>query len=459
MIPRPLCQLVQFPVLAISIAGIGLLTPAAHAEGWEAELELEISHFPQESISPQSNYSGNGSVATVLSRSDYWGDAIIDTKLFYREDGHDGNRSHFDIRDLIVTLPVADFEFKAGIGGTFWGFTESVHLVDIINQTDFVESLAGEDKLGQPLLSANWYAGFGTIETYVMPVFRPRVFASTDGRPALPLAVEENEDDYQYESSQRENHVDFAARWSHHLGALDFALSWFKGTERAPRTVICFGRGTGRPNTENGPNCDLESGFPAPTAAEQAAIDAGLVDEEELREAAIQAAIPDLRLVPHYDQTERLGLELQWNLGDILAKAELLYAEQLDTPYRAAVGGFEYIWSNTLGFPLDTRVISEYLYDDRNPQTYLNLFDDDVFLGARFEFQDTQSTTLLIGAIYDLNIYTVIYLAEGTRRLTNSTSLSVDAQVFSHSDHVPDGDPASFFSTADTYTVKLTLFF
>jgi hypothetical protein len=432
---------------------------SAHAEGWEAEVELEISHFPQESPNPQSNYSGNGSVATTLSRSDYWGDAIIDTKLFYREDGHDGNRSHFDVRDLMLTLPIGDYELKAGVGGTFWGFTESVHLLDIINQTDFVESLAGEEKLGQPLLSANWYGPWGTVETYVMPLFRPRVFASTDGRPALPLAFTENEDDYQYESSDRENHIDFAVRWSHNIGPVDYALSLFKGTERTPRTLICFGRGTGRPGTDEGPNCDLESAVPAPTAQQMLDVAAGLTTEEELRQEFIDAAIPDLRLVPAYDQTERLGLEIQWNLGDILAKAELLHGEQLDTPYQAAVAGFEYIWSNSLGLPLDTRVISEYLYDDRDTTVYQNLFDDDVFFGARFEFQDTQSTTFLIGTIYDLNNYVVLYLAEGTRRLGNASALAIEAQVFSHVDHVPENDPAAFFSTADTYTVKLKLFF
>lgn len=429
------------------------------AEVWEAEAELEVRWFPQDDPSPESNYHGSGSLALILSRSDYWGDAIIDTKLFYREDGHDDNRSHFDIRDLLITLPVADFEFKAGIGGTFWGFTESVHLVDIINQTDFVESFSGEEKLGQPLLSANWYGPFGTIETYVMPLFRPQVFQSGDARPSYPLPISENEDDYQYESSKRDQHVDFATRWSYNIGSLDFGLSWFKGTERTPRTVVCFGRDTGRPNTENGPNCDLPSGFPEPTPEQQAAIDAGLVDEDELIAAAIEEAIPDLRLIQHYDQTERVGLELQWNLGDVLAKAELLYAEQLDTSYKAAVAGFEYTWSNTLGFPLDTRIISEYLYDDRNAEAYLNLFDDDVFFGVRFEFQDTQSTTFLVGSIYDLNNYSVLYLAEGTRRLTDSSSISVEAQVFSHLDHLASDDPTLFFNTADTYTAKLKLFF
>lgn len=446
-------------VTTLLLSSLLLIHSGADAEEWEAELEFEIRLFSEDSPNPKSDYNESGSIATVINRVDYWRDAIIDTKLFFREDQHDSNRSHMDIRDLIVTLPVADFEFKAGIGGTFWGFAESVHLVDIINQTDFVESLSGEEKLGQPLLSANWYGQWGTVETFVMPLFRPREFPSAEGRPALPLPMSDNDDDYQYESSEREQHVDYAARWSHSVGALDLGLSWFKGTERAPRTVICFARGSGRPNTENGPNCDLESGFEEPTLAQQAAIAAGLINEEELRAAAIEAAIPDLQLIPHYDQTKRIGAELQWNLGNILAKAELLYGKQLGTSYHASVSGFEYTWANSLGFPLDVRVISEYLYDDRDTNTYLNLFDDDLFVGTRFEFQDTQSTTFLLGATYDTNNYAIFYLAEGSRRLGNALSLLVEIHVFSHFDHVPADSSSTYLSAADTYTAKLKMYF
>ncbi|MDD7885073.1 hypothetical protein [Flavivirga sp. 57AJ16] len=34
--------------------------------------------------------------------------------------------------------------------------TESNHLVDIINQTDAVETFDGEEKLGQPMVQLSW---------------------------------------------------------------------------------------------------------------------------------------------------------------------------------------------------------------------------------------------------------------------------------------------------------------
>ena len=73
-------------------------------------------------------------------------------KPFLRYDESDPERSHFDLRELAVHKVAADWELKAGLSKVFWGVTESRHLVDIINQTDGVEDIDGEDKLGQPMV-------------------------------------------------------------------------------------------------------------------------------------------------------------------------------------------------------------------------------------------------------------------------------------------------------------------
>ena len=53
----------------------------------------------------------------------------------------------------------------------FWGVTESVHLVDIINQTDFAGDIDGEDKLGQTMLSLMLQRDWGEITAFVLPAF------------------------------------------------------------------------------------------------------------------------------------------------------------------------------------------------------------------------------------------------------------------------------------------------
>ena len=52
-------------------------------------------------------------------------------------------------------------KFRVGVGKVFWGVTESQHLVDIINQTDLVENIDTEDKLGQPMLETTWLQNWG----------------------------------------------------------------------------------------------------------------------------------------------------------------------------------------------------------------------------------------------------------------------------------------------------------
>ncbi|UCD90752.1 MAG: hypothetical protein JSW04_04805, partial [Desulfobacterales bacterium] len=79
---------------------------------------------------------------------------------FARIGSADSERTHFDIRELNYLWLNDLWELRVGIGKVFWGVTEFVHLVDIINQTDLVEDIDGEDKLGQPMINLsiprNW---------------------------------------------------------------------------------------------------------------------------------------------------------------------------------------------------------------------------------------------------------------------------------------------------------------
>jgi hypothetical protein len=81
----------------------------------------------------------------------------------------------------------------------FWGVTESSHLVDIINQSDFVENIDTEDKLGQPMVSLRWLPEWGTLDLFLMPLHRERTFQGLAGRPRLPLPIDQ--DNPVYESS------------------------------------------------------------------------------------------------------------------------------------------------------------------------------------------------------------------------------------------------------------------
>ena len=81
-------------------------------------------------------------------------------------------------------------------------FTESQHLVDFVNQVDFVEHPAGEAKLGQPMVHFTWSSDWGVMEILGLPYHRARTFPGRAGRLRLPLVVEDEH--VEYESAAKE---------------------------------------------------------------------------------------------------------------------------------------------------------------------------------------------------------------------------------------------------------------
>lgn len=83
------------------------------------------------------------------------------------------------------------WEPRIGVDKVFWGVTESVHLVDIVDQTDLVENPDGEDKLSQPMVYLSLPRDRGMLDfglscfrgTSREPSFLPGVDDS--GRPVL----------------------------------------------------------------------------------------------------------------------------------------------------------------------------------------------------------------------------------------------------------------------------------
>ncbi len=101
---------------------------------------------------------------------------------FYRYDANDAKRTRGDIRELYWQMDYRELSFKAGIDVVFWGVAESQHLVDIINQTDLVEDIDGEEKLGQPMVNLDYMTDLGTWQFYLLPYFRERTFPGEQGR-------------------------------------------------------------------------------------------------------------------------------------------------------------------------------------------------------------------------------------------------------------------------------------
>ncbi len=139
------------------------------------------------------------------------------------------------LRELFISRVGTDWEVHAGFRQIFWGVTEFEHLVDIINQTDLVENIDGEDKLGQPMVQLSLVRDWGIVDIFALTGFRERTFPGEHGRLRSVLPVDTHH--ARYESGAGRHRVDAAIRWSDHMGPLNFGIYHFSGTSRDPSFV------------------------------------------------------------------------------------------------------------------------------------------------------------------------------------------------------------------------------
>jgi len=401
-------------IAVLSACPVLVAAAPATAADWDVSgfVALESRVFLQDPVPPAgragpAEYDANQSLAVQPELYTTWNDRrdAFTFVPFLRVDEHDGERTHFDIRELAWLHAARDWELRTGVRKVFWGVTESRHLVDIINQTDQVENVDAEDKLGQPMVNLALIRDWGTVDLFVLPGFRERNFPGRDGRPgsAPRVAV----DRARYESGAEEYHVDVAARWSHYIGSWDIGVSHFHGTSREPRLV------------------------------------------PDLSDPAVPV------LVPVYDQIDQTGLDLQYTTGSWLWKLEAIYRSGGGDDFAAAVGGFEYTLYGIFGTAMDLGVVGEYLYDDRSAPL-ATPFDDDVFTGLRLTLNDVQSTEALIGCVSDLDTSARLCSVEASRRLGTSWVASLEARTFSD---IPENDPLFGLRRDDYLQLELVYHF
>ncbi|HHH42859.1 MAG TPA: hypothetical protein ENK49_01870 [Gammaproteobacteria bacterium] len=298
---------------------------------------------------------------------------------FIRLDSRDSRRTHADIREAYWLHVSDEWELLVGLNRVFWGVAESRHLVDIINQTDFVEDIDTEDKLGQPMINLTTQQDWGALSLFVMPWFRERTFPGKDGRLRFPLVTD---GDPQYQSSDKQHRVDIALRYSHYIGEWDFGLSYFNGTGREPRFLLN-------------------------------------------RNAT--------RLVPFYDLIKQVGTDIQLTHEGWLWKFEGLWRAQHGDHFLATVGGFEYTLYQLAGSAADLGLLLEYSWDGRssNPADAPPVvFDDDIFTGARLTLNDVQDSEVLAGFVVDRDTRATQLTVEAERRLSDHWNLELESRWF-----------------------------
>jgi hypothetical protein len=371
----------------IKLSSIGLmLVFASHATA-SAEFEAsgkvtaELRLFPE---NPQFAYQYKDANASIAIEPDLywqWNDGLdsLSFKPFLRLDQHDNKRTHADIRELSWIHQGDDWELRTGIQKVYWGVTEFQHLVDVINQSDSVEDIDSEDKLGQPMINLSLVKDWGIVDLYVLPGFREQTFPGKNGRLRSGIAVDT--DQAQYEASNNERHTDLAARWSHSVGDFDLGAHWFRGTNRDPLLQM---------GTKNG----------------------------------------EAVLVPYYEQMNQFGFDLQATIESWLWKTETIWRDSKSDTYWAAQAGFEYTFYGVQESNADLGVLLEYGWDQRGKEATA-VFQNDISIGARLALNNTSSTELLAGVIYDLDYDSTSFQVEASQRLGDKWKIMLDGRFFS----------------------------
>lgn len=353
------------------------LAMAADISGFIAEETRFFTESPLHAEQGASIWSPSGILQAEFRQEFNAGNDRLTAIPFARLDANQESRSHFDMREFNWLHKSDDWDVRFGLGKVFWGVAESRHLVDIINQTDLVENIDGESKLGQPMLNLNLSESWGNLSLFVLPGFRERTFIGRNDRFRYLLPVDSSHP--VYESSLKYWHPDLAGRWGKTLGAWDLGLSYFWGTGREPRLIVDTG---------------------------------------------------NLTLLPQYDIVNQTGLDVQATLGNWLLKLEAITRGGQGKRFGALVVGFEYTFYQAFDTDADIGVLAEYIYDGRDPNAPPIPFKDDFFLGVRFNMNDAQSSELIIGGIVDRGTAATTLSLEASRRFGDNWKLGVEARLF-----------------------------
>ena len=366
----------------------------AHAE-WSGNITIQNRYFFNDALTQNTEQHDN--YLSLSAEPEYYSawnndQQSITITPFLRLDQYDNQRTHGDLRELSYQHVFSDWELRLGISKVYWGVTESQHLVDVINQTDNVENIDGEDKLGQPMIKATFEQDWGTVDVFVLPYFRERTFQGIEGRPRTSPEVDT--DQASYESSDEEKNIDYAVRWFNYFGDLELGMAYFTGTSREPLFI------PGILNTRN-------VFTPYYPLMQQTSLDAQLTTEEWLWKLEF--------------------ISRDWQTFDFNT------SRFLNERFLALTGGFEYTFVGIAESDADLGLVMEYLYDDRNKQA-TSFFQNDIMAGFRLVLNDAQSSEALLGVIYDLDNQEHLFSLEASRRFSDSWTATLEIRLFNNID-------------------------
>lgn len=350
----------------------------SHTVAMEGRFFKEKGQFDQEQIS--------SSLSLESSYTHRWnkGRSLLQFTPFFRIDQHDGQRSHWDLREWYWAKRGQGSMIKVGVVQHHWGITEFQPVVNVLNQLDLVEGRSGA-ALGQPTVQWRFNRTSGQWDFYLLSVNRQRTYPGTEGRLRLPVAVDTENPNYHFGNQAG---LDWAVRWKKSFADLTVALSHFEGMNREPQLFFNFD-------------------FNQP------------------------------RLVPNYRMMKQNGMELEWLWNYWSFKLEAIDRYGDTENIEQAKAGVEHTWGAVFGTDMDITGLVEYFWDSREGLTP-TFIDHDFLFASRIAFNDLANTQFTLGYLWDDQT------KERAATLTFSRAVASDFELRLKARVVFETDPAVF---------------
>lgn len=367
------------------IAALALITSGVQAQGIDlsGELSLQSRWYADRWVSSGEHSSSRALIVKPTLRGQIGVDSSIEFTPLFRYDSTENKSTHTDVREAYL-LTYGDWdrnswELRLGISRVFWGVAEVHNLVDVVNQIDLIDHPRDRPKLGQPMAHLTIFGDWGMAEAFVLPYHRPRSYSGRLGSIPTARSISEIA---QYESGAEEHHVDFALRYSHAVGLVDFGFSSFFGTSREPT-------------------------FDAPQDM-------------------------NLPITPYYEKIRQFGIEAQITTESNLFKMEAIHRNGQrnrlgrEESYNALVLGMERAVYAPFGSKADLTLVTEWLYDSRGQRT-TGIWQKDLYVAGFLTLNDVHGTELSAGIVKDLDSGERSWNMEFKRRLSNNWSIRLEA--------------------------------
>ena len=323
---------------------------------WRGFAELNYDKFPQfignmdgqHYTNPiQVEKSGAGKLQLETGYSPQDSALSFNSRLYVRYDTENSDRNDERFDELWVHYSLSEWDFRAGTQLITWGSVESVSPLDVINPRDYEEDIVEPIKIGTPAVRARRRFSSSELTFFWLPYYQPTRYVGPQSYYAISGGVPNDYPESRWHGDQ------YAARYFFNGDGYDIGISYLDAYER---------------------NAGFE---PDETAT---------------------------RLIGETYHSRRFGFEATYTLDELILKSEIVYrtSDEIDNKRTWLYSlGTEYTASSFIAHS-DLTFFAEYLAASSNAQA-IELMQDDIFVAARWSFNDLYQQRFQLGYFLDLD--------------------------------------------------------